>query len=432
MKTVAVVSTENRNLSDSLDDLFSSLGGLRAVVPIDRRVALKPNAVHFSPETYTNIDLLDALMAYLRDHGVRRLAMMENVTAGNFSRLVFHATGYKRLCKKYGAEAIYLDEQPVVEVQLRDEDEPTRIPKILYDDFIVERENNFYLSVPKLKTHSMTKVTLGVKNQQAFPIHADRMHRHNHETLHRRLASLYDLIHPDFCLIEGLTAVIHGHFPATALLSESVVSTNVLIAGPDTLAVDAVGAKILGYAVDEVDHLRLCAEWGLGESNLNNIDVIGLPLGQFEQRYPHTLLGRYHPDVCIIEGKEQACVEGCKSNSLCIQEMLYNDYLGKGGWTLVFGKGVDKDQLADAPGPLLVVGPCAVAELREWLQATYPKRKMYFLDVCNDLTTNTLYQARLMGIKPISMSPVNPLTSGWLLLRAKLNKTTARVPPIFG
>jgi uncharacterized protein (DUF362 family) len=134
-----------------------------------------------------------------------------------------------------------------------------RISRRLHDE-IVNRGNNTYLSLPKLKTHSMAPVTLGVKNQQAFPVDADRMKQHSHGTLHRRLAALYALTRPDFCIIEGLTATAHGHFAPTALLDECLVPMNVLIGGPDTLAVDVVGAKVLGYDLLEVEHLRLCAE----------------------------------------------------------------------------------------------------------------------------------------------------------------------------
>ena len=64
-----------------------------------------------------------------------------------------------------------------------------RVSRRLYDE-VIQRENNpptgsghsFYLSLPKLKTHSMATVTLGVKNQQAFPVDADRMGQHKRRT----------------------------------------------------------------------------------------------------------------------------------------------------------------------------------------------------------------------------------------------------------
>ena len=115
-----------------------------------RRVLIKPNAVHFSPQTYTDPGVLESLLAYLIDHGFTELGVMENVTGGNFSRLVFRAIGYTRICKRYGAKPIFLDEGPTAAVRLRGEEVETRIPQRLHDDLIRHRRDSFYLSLPTL------------------------------------------------------------------------------------------------------------------------------------------------------------------------------------------------------------------------------------------------------------------------------------------
>jgi len=426
-----VIADTTRGLKPALDAIFAPHGGVEALIPQDvGTIYIKPNGVHFSPQTHTDPAVLEALLAYLRDHGYTRLAVMESSTGGNFTRLVFKVTGYSDICRRYGAEPVYLDEGPTAEVDLRDGTR-IRVSQRLYRE-VIQRGENFYLSLPKLKTHSMATVTLGVKNQQAFPVDADRMHYHNHETLHRRLAALYALTRPDFCIVEGLTATAHGHFPATALLDECLVPMNVLIGGADTLAVDVVGARVLGYGLEEVEHLRLCAEWGLGEGGLSRIDVRGVPLDRFTERLPHTLLRRFHPDVRWVVGRRKACVEGCRGNSECIQGLLYNDYGGRGGWTLVCGSGFEEGDLDDLPGDILVVGPCACGEVGQTLQERYPDRHIYLVPEHNDLMSNTRYQARLMGVTPVAMVPLNPLVSAATLLQARLRGLSARVPPLLG
>jgi uncharacterized protein (DUF362 family) len=435
MPTTTVVIADlgqGGSLADAFDAIFAASGGVQAVLPKSGTVYIKPNGIHFAPHTHTHPCVLEALLAYLQDHGYARLAVMENCTGGNFTRLVFRVSGYAEICRRYRAEMIYLDEGPTVEVTLRGEELPTRIHHRLHETLIAHKEEDSYLNLPKLKTHSMTTVTLGVKNQQAFPVHADRMHRHSHATLHARLAALYSLIQPDFTIIEGLTGTIHGHFPLTSLLDECLVPFNLLIGGQDTLAVDAVGARVLGYQVAEVEHLRLTAEWGLGVGDLAEIEVLGVPLSRFTGRYPHQILGRFPPDVTIVEGEERACVEGCKGNSECILEMLYNDYDGRGGWSLVYGKGLDRAALENLQGDILVVGPCAVSEAADFLRQRYSGRKVYTVDEHNDLMLNTTYQARLSGVTTVRMVPLNPIASAWLLLQAKFHRLTARVPPLLG
>jgi len=430
MPTVVIADT-TQGLKPALEAIFAPHGGVGAVIPRNGgTIYIKPNGIHFTPHTYTDPAVLEALLAYLHDHGYTRLAVMESCTGGNFTRLVFKVTGYADICRRYGAEPVYLDEGPTVEVDLRDGTR-ARVSRRLHDE-IIQRGDNFYLSLPKLKTHSMATVTLGVKNQQAFPVDADRMKQHSHGTLHQRLAALYALTQPDFCIVEGVTGTAHGHFPCTALLEECLVPMNVLIGGPDTLAVDVVGARVLGYGLEEVEHLRLCAEWGLGEGDIARINVQGVPLSRFTERLPHTLLRRFHPDVRWVVGRTKACVEGCRGNSECIQEMLYNDYHGKGGWTLVCGSGFEEVDLDDLPGDILIVGPCACREVGDTLARRYPDRRIYRVEAHNDLMTNTRYQARLMGVTPVMMVPLNPLVSAFTLLQAKLRGLTARVSSLLG
>ena len=430
--TVTIADTTN-GLPAALEAIFAPYGGVANVIPSGSRVYIKPNGVHFSPGTYTDPAVVDALLGWLGDHGYRRPALMENCTHGAATRLVFAVIGYADIARRHGAEVVYLDEGKTVPYTLEGEEAPIRISRRLYETFIdpARRPGNFYLSLPKLKTHSMTTVTLGVKNQQAFPIHEDRMHFHNHDTLHLRLARLYRMVQPDFCVIEGVTAVFHGNAPPRTLLDECSAHLNILIGGQDTVAVDTVGARVLGYTLEEVEHLRLTAEWGLGEGRLEQIELVG-DLSPFQTRYPYTLLRRFHPDVRIVEGRERACVEGCKGNSEAVLEILTNDYSGQGGFTIVFGKGFEDADLENLPGDILVVGQCAVSERGAELRRRYRGRRIIEVGAHNDLRGIIAGLNTLMKVKTLDMIPLNPLRSSWLLLQAKLHGLNSRLPPMLG
>jgi uncharacterized protein (DUF362 family) len=373
---IVVIADTKGGLEAAIEAIFAPHGGVEQVVPQEGTVYVKPNGVHFTPHTHTDPAVLAALLAFLRDHGYRRLAVMESATGGNLTRLVFEVTGYREICRRYGARPVYLDEGPTVPVSLAD-GTSVRISRHLHDH-LIQNEENAYINLPKLKTHSMTTVTLGVKNQQAFPIDPDRMANHSHQTLHRRLAALYALLRPDFTIIEGLVATAHGHFPAAALLGECLVPMSLLIGGPDTLAVDAVGARVLGYEVADVAHLALCAKAGSGVADLDRIDVRGRPLSTLNRRLPVTPLGRLHPAV---------------------------------RW---------------------IVGPCACDEVGATIRQRYPGRRVYQVPEHNDLMANTRFQARLMGIKPLSLVPLGPGRTLWLLVQARLHGLKARVPPPWG
>jgi uncharacterized protein (DUF362 family) len=426
-----VIADTARGLPGAFEAIFAPFGGVEAVIPSGAKIYVKPNGIHFSPGSYTDAAVVDALLGWLRDHGYRRLALMENCTHGVATRLVFAVTGYDRIARRHGAEAVYLDEERTLPYVLEGESTPVRIPHRLFESFVdpARRPDSFYLSLPKLKTHCMATVTLGVKNQQAFPIDEDRMHLHNHETLHLRLARLYRMVQPDFCIVEGVTATFNGHVPPTAMLSESTAALNVLIGGRDTVAVDAVGARVLGYSVEEVEHLRLVREWGLGEGRLENIDIIG-DLGRFQRRYPFAIQRRFRPDVRIVEGRERACVEGCKGNTECVLEILSNDYPSHGGFSIVFGKGFDDADVSDLPGDILVVGPCAIQERGADLRRRYAGRRVIEVNAHNDLRGITAALTSLMGVRPLDMVPLSRWRTLMLLARARLHGVNSRMPPL--
>jgi len=433
MQPIVTIADTADGLPAAFDAIFAPYGGIAKVIPAGSKVHLKPNGVYFSAGMHTDPAVVDALLAYLSDHGYNRLALMENSTQGVSTRLVFEVTGYADIARQHNAELIYLDEGGTVPYTLEGEEVPIRISQRLYKSFIdpSRRPGNFYLSLPKLKTHSMTTMTLGVKNQQAFPTDEDRMHFHNHEMLHPRLARLYRMVQPDFCIIEGVTAIFNGHTPPAALLRESSVQLNVLIGGQDTVAVDTVGCKVMGYAIEEVEHLRLAAEWGLGEGQLDRIEVIG-NLNRFRKRYPYALLRRFHPDVHIVEGRERACVEGCKGNTECTLELLSNDYASQGGFSIVFGRGFDDADLEDLPGDILVVGACAINDRGADLRRRYADRRIIEVDAHNDIRGVTAGLATLMKVKPLDMVPLSPLRSLWIVLQAKLHRLNSRMPPLLG
>ena len=93
MSTV-VIADVVRGLKPAIEEIFAPHGGIEGVIPPQSKddggtVYIKPNGIHFTPHTHTDPAVLEALLAYLRDHGYTRLAVMESCTGGNFTRLVF-------------------------------------------------------------------------------------------------------------------------------------------------------------------------------------------------------------------------------------------------------------------------------------------------------------------------------------------------------
>ncbi len=60
---------------------------------------------------------------------------------------------------------------------------------------------------------------------------------------------------------------------------------NLVIAGTDSVAVDAVGAAAMGIRPESVEHLRLAQEIGLGISDLKRIEILGEPIDEVKKNF---------------------------------------------------------------------------------------------------------------------------------------------------
>jgi uncharacterized protein (DUF362 family) len=67
---------------------------------------------------------------------------------------------------------------------------------------------------------------------------------------------------------------------------------NLIIAGTDSVAVDAVGAAVMDIAPEDVKHLLLAEKKGLGTCQLANITVLGEPIEAVKRKFRRSLASK--------------------------------------------------------------------------------------------------------------------------------------------
>lgn len=441
MTDVYIVNTK-KGIQSAVDELFSYLKKSGPILKKSKEVYIKVNGIDFKKHVFTSPEVLEAVITYLNKLSAK-VYVMENSTQANMTRVVFAITGYKELCEKMGAKIIYLDEEQTKPFEFKGKPSVSEDPKgynlktfrfpMTIVKIIENRENITYINLPKLKTHSMARVTLGIKNQWAYPQHEDRGKDHNFN-LHSKLVDIYEYIKPDFTIIDGIEGTINGHYPPTAFEDRLVKQFNILIGGRDTLAVDVVGARIFGLTIDEVPHLKIAYERGLGEGDLSKINVIGKSLKEYKTKYDWDLLQEFPDDVKIVKGKDLLCIEGCKNNSLATLQGFAYDYPNKfkGGWFLIMGKGHDEDLVdklkAEGYTKGLVAGYCAINEVGDKLVQAFGKRKVFFSGDCNNLAETVKAQLKLAGMTVFDLVPISTEELMPLIEEAKKHGSTALTP----
>ncbi|MFX1496426.1 MAG: DUF362 domain-containing protein [Promethearchaeota archaeon] len=441
MSKVFIYSTRS-GIETTVNQMFTELEKSGSILKSSKKVYIKVNGIDFKKHSYTSPLVLKAVIKYLKQKDAE-IYVMENSTQANMTRVVFAINGYKQVCEDNGVEIKYLDEEestyfefkgkPSTKVDVKGYNlKKFRLPMtVVY--IIKNREKVTYINLPKLKTHSMTRVTLGIKNQWGFPQHADRGKDHNYN-LHSKLIDIYELIRPDITIIDGTEGIIYGHYPITAWVDKQVIPFNILIGGRDTLSVDVVGAKIFGLTIDEVPHLKIAYERNLGEGDLNKIEIIGQSLNKYQEKYQWNLLQQFPNNIKIVKGKELLCIEGCQNNPLITLQFLAYDYPNKfrGGWFIVMGKGHDTNLIdnlkAEGYTKGLVAGYCAIDEVGNKLREAFGKRKVFFSGDCNNLAETLRAELKLSGMNVFDLVPISSEELMTLINKAQKNGSTALIP----
>ncbi|MRR13277.1 DUF362 domain-containing protein, partial [bacterium] len=136
-------------------------------------------------------------------------------------------------------------------------------------DFMIGKN---VVHLPTMKCHVYTTTTGAMKNAFGGLLGRDRHYAHSliHETLVDLLAIQKD-IHPGvFALMDGTVA---GDGPGPRTMRP--VEKNVILAGADQVAIDAVAASMMGFDPMGIAYIRLAHERGLGVGNVDDIEIVG-------------------------------------------------------------------------------------------------------------------------------------------------------------
>lgn len=101
--------------------------------------------------------------------------------------------------------------------------------------------------------------------------------------LHLFLYQLVRIIPPHLCVLDGFTAM-EGNGP----VSGDRVDWHIAIAGTDGVAVDTLAAYLMGFDPQSIGYLHFCSQDGLGEGDINNLNIIGTSLEECRHSFrPH-------------------------------------------------------------------------------------------------------------------------------------------------
>ncbi len=214
------------------------------------KVLLKYNMVfahkRFSRFAYTHPQVLEAIIDVLAARPeVEKVILGERTGVYVPTRYHFRQAGYGYLREKPKVEVCFFDEDRLVEVSL---ERGGFHKRLRLSRTLVEADYKVY--APKLKHHVSTRLTCALKLNMGICDQKERLHGHDYH-LEEKIADLYEVGHPDLVVVDAIDVGQQNEIVPKPL------RLGVIMMGTSGVAIDSVGARILGFDPGEIEHLRI-------------------------------------------------------------------------------------------------------------------------------------------------------------------------------
>lgn len=258
-KEVYVTKIENENYYRGISDLFDSMN----VEKNDdiEKICIKINLCDYRlPSSGATTDplILDALLEVLQEKFVAaKIYILENDASGTNVDNLFYLLKINEIADKYSCEIKNLAKEKWITKKINglyfDEIE---IPKII-------EECDLLINHPKLKTHGLTKVTVGLKN--IFGCIHDKYKVKYHNKIDEVIVDINKAIKCDYCIVDGNICLEGIEGPSYGFPKKC----GLVIGGNNVVSVDSFCARLMGFNPWFVPHIRKAHFNSLGSVHYN-------------------------------------------------------------------------------------------------------------------------------------------------------------------
>ena len=278
---VAITKT-NRGIKEALRESLDGIGGLNKFIQEGETVFVKPNLTgDQEPSTgaVTNPEVVKALVQLIYEKNPKKVYLGDSPSWGFNAEKVYEVSGTRRVAEETGCTLVNLDRDKKVECAIPN---GWRLKKIPVAKTILDCDK--LISVPVMKTHMQSIVTLGIKNMNGvLPLKSktilhDLEPAKGYSGLDIGISDLHKLIQAHLTIVDG-TIGMEGRGP----FDGDPLKMDLILAGENPVLVDAAGATLMGFDPEEVPTIRLCAE--IDSVHLQDYQIVGPPIELIKRKF---------------------------------------------------------------------------------------------------------------------------------------------------
>ncbi|MBN1683632.1 DUF362 domain-containing protein [Candidatus Bathyarchaeota archaeon] len=271
MPQVAIVKGER-----GLEPVYRALDllGYEKRFQSTKTVLIKVNFIttkNWATGATTDPMVVEGIVDKLRAINIEPIVVESDATGTNADKALV-TSGMKDLCDRRDIEWINLRHAPdKVEIPIPDGEvlKNIRVPRIVLDYPII--------SAAKLKTHSQTDVTLGMKNM--FGLLPEKFKgKYHFMGIDKVIVDINKVLKPALTVIDGFVGM-EGRGPVHG----NPVKMDLIIAGFDPVATDATAARIMGFDPNYISHIRMANQKNLG--TIENIEELGEAVEKVKRQF---------------------------------------------------------------------------------------------------------------------------------------------------
>lgn len=256
--------TKNGTPAQMARHAIEGLGGIQLFVKKGQKVLVKPNiGWDRRPEqaANTNPEVVAEIVKMCLQAGAAEVTVLDRTCS--VATRTYRNSGIEVAAKAAGATVRHVI--------------PSRFKKVAIPTGQRIREWEFYedalaadvfINVPIAKHHSLSRVTLSMKNLMGV-LGGERGELHNYFA--EKICDINSVVKPTLTILDA-TRILTRNGPQGGNIDDVQIK-NTIIAGTNSVAIDAFGASLFGIPASELDFLKVAHARGLGEIDLTKLKI---------------------------------------------------------------------------------------------------------------------------------------------------------------